>query len=166
MCQYWKNFIARIKQLPDFLQWSEDIKVKAGIGLFHVHGHVKECFARYAPTFIVGAGMLDGEVVETLWNPLNHTASSARAMSWHHRQEYLDAHMGDSNWLKLTKMSTFRVAVFHRALTHCNSTHTVQKMEHCRTAGQNIGTGFPRYLRKRRRGEYQIMDCLRSKAPG
>ena len=48
--------------------------------------------------------MLDGEVVETLWSPLNHTSSSARAMTWHHRQEYLDAHMRDSNWLKLVKM--------------------------------------------------------------
>lgn len=129
MCQYWKNFLTRIKQLPDFLPWSEEMKVKAGIGLFHVHGHVKECFARYAPTFIVGAGMLDGEVIETLWNPLNHTASSARAMTWHHRQEYLDAHMGDSNWLKLTRMGTPSDLPALLVLTNHHSADTLQEME-------------------------------------
>ena len=101
MCQYWKFFKHRIKEMADFLSLPAGIKIKKGIGLFHVHGHMKECFARYAPTFIRGAGMLDGEIVETLWNPLNHTSSSARAMTWHHRQEYLDVHMSDSNWLKL-----------------------------------------------------------------
>ena len=49
--------------------------------------------------------MLDGEIIETLWSTLNYTASSARSMSWFHRQEYLDTHMGDSNWKKLINMS-------------------------------------------------------------
>ena len=106
MCQYWKYFKSRIKEMPDFLALPRGLKIKCGIGLFHVHGHMKECFARYAPTFIKGAGMLDGEIVETLWNPLNHTSSSARAMTWYHRQEYLDAHMSDSNWLKLVGIGT------------------------------------------------------------
>lgn len=92
-------------QVSDFLSLPRDLNVKRGIGLFHVHGHVKECFARYAPTFIRGAGNVDGEIIETLWSPLNHTASSARSMSWYHRQEYLDMHMGDSNWKKLVGMS-------------------------------------------------------------
>ena len=45
-----------------------------------------------------------GEIIETLWSPLNHTASSARTMTWYHRQEYLDAHMGDSNWKKVVTL--------------------------------------------------------------
>ena len=106
VCKFMANFKERRMQLPDFLAIPLGLKMKTAIGLFHVHGHVKECFARYAPTFIQGAGMLDGEVVETLWNPLNHTSSSARAMTWSHRQEYLDAHMGDSNWLKLVGIGT------------------------------------------------------------
>lgn len=148
MCQYWKNFLARVKQLPDFLPWSEDVRVKAGIGLFHVHGHVKECFARYAPTFIVGAGMLDGEVVETLWNPLNHTASSARAMTWHHRQEYLDAHMGDSNWLKLTGMGSFDTFItsFIQIAHNDSSSRTLQKMDCGCETSQYSSKRFCRYL--------------------
>lgn len=104
MCQFWVNFLRRIATVPDFLSLPASIQIKRGIGLFHIHGHVNECFPRYAPTFIPDAGMLDGEIVETLWNPLNHTASSARVMTWYHRQEYLDAHMGDSNWKKLVRI--------------------------------------------------------------
>ena len=103
MCQYWVHFLERFKQSPH-LHLPPGLRILRGIGQFHVHGHVKQCFARYAPTFIRGAGMLAGEVIETLWSPLNHTASSARTMTWYHRQEYLDSHMGDSNWKKLVQM--------------------------------------------------------------
>ncbi|KAK7681502.1 hypothetical protein QCA50_015234 [Cerrena zonata] len=104
MCQFFLKFASRIADCPPFLNLRSNLAIKPGIGLFHVHGHVKECYARYAPTFIRGAGMVDGEIMETLWSPLNHTAPSARPMSWFHRQEYLDSHMGDSNWKKLTRM--------------------------------------------------------------
>ena len=108
MCQYWINFLFRtqnaaaIPGLTSLLKMRDNISIKCGIGLFHVHGHIKECYSRYAPTFIDGAGMIDSEIIETLWHILNDTATSARAMSWSHRQEYLDIHMGDSNWKKLT----------------------------------------------------------------
>ena len=106
MCQFWVNFVKRIRQTPTLPPLPEK-PIVPGIGLFHVHGHRKECHPRYAPSFIPGAGMIDGEILETLWNPLNHTASSARSMTWYSRQEYLDAHMGDSNWKKLIRMGKF-----------------------------------------------------------
>ena len=101
VCQFWVNFLSRIAQCPQLPILSPDLTIIPGIGLFHVHGHKKECYPRYAPSFIPGAGMIDGEILETLWSPLNHTASSARSMTWFSRQEYLDAHMADSNWKKL-----------------------------------------------------------------
>ncbi|KAK7678330.1 hypothetical protein QCA50_018678 [Cerrena zonata] len=104
MCQYWVHFLERIDLCFPYLTLSNTLTIRRGIGLFHVHGHVKECYPRYAPTFIRGAGQVDGEVIETLWATLNHTASSSRTMSWFHRQEYLDAHMADSNWRKLVRM--------------------------------------------------------------
>lgn len=104
VCKFIVNFFRRTQELPDFLSIPEALQIKKAIGLFHVHGHVKQCFARYAPTFIRGSGMIAGEIIETLWSPLNHTASSARTMTWYHRQEYLDSHMGDSNWKKLVKL--------------------------------------------------------------
>ena len=104
VCKFIVHFRDRRAELPEFLKIPDGLKIKQAIGLFHVHGHIKQCFARYAPTFIRGSGMLAGEIIETLWSSLNHTASSARTMSWYHRQEYLDHHMGDSNWKKLTSM--------------------------------------------------------------
>ena len=107
ICKFIINFRERRLELPEFLKIPEALMIKKGIGLFHVHGHIKQCFARYAPTFIRGSGMVAGEIIETLWSSLNHTASSARTMSWYHRQEYLDSHMGDSNWKKLTGMGEY-----------------------------------------------------------
>ena len=77
VCQFWVNFLSRIAQCPQLSILPPGLSIISGIGLFHVHGHKKECYPRYAPSFIRGAGMIDGEILETLWSPLNHTASSA-----------------------------------------------------------------------------------------
>lgn len=136
MCQYWVNFLSRTKAaahiqgLSHLLSLRDDLNIKRGIGLFHVHGHIKECYPRYAPTFIKGAGMVDGEIIETLWHILNDTASSARAMSWCHRQEYLDIHMRDSNWKKLTRMGMLSLLVLAEEHSFTlRSPNIVSKME-------------------------------------
>ena len=77
-----------------------------GIGLFHVHGHQNECFPRYAPSFIMGVGQIEGEIIETLWVGLNEISGSTRNMSKAYRQELLDMHMNDSNWKKLGRMGS------------------------------------------------------------
>ena len=51
--------------------------------------------------FVLGAGQLDGEILETLWAEFNKISSSAGAMSGSHRREVYDDHMWDSNWKKL-----------------------------------------------------------------
>lgn len=103
-CSYWENFIQRCTE-NDFLHLPPDMEFFRGIGLFHVHGHQNQCFMRFAPSFIPGAGMIDGEIIETLWVGLNEIGASTRNMSWHHRQETMDLHMNDSNWKKLVNMS-------------------------------------------------------------
>lgn len=142
VCKFFANFEERRMELPDFLAIPISLQIKKAIGLFHVHGHVKQCFARYAPTFIQGSGMLAGEIIETLWSPLNHTASSARTMTWYHRQEYLDSHMGDSNWKKLTGMRTsivsFTSSSTDKSIWHPNSICTVQAMEGSRCSGGRV----------------------------
>ncbi|KAI6032725.1 hypothetical protein F5J12DRAFT_779172 [Pisolithus orientalis] len=65
----------------------------------------KEWFAQYAPNFIVGAGWVDGEIMETLWSSLNIISPSARGMATPHQQEVLDFQMNDSNFLKMVRMS-------------------------------------------------------------
>ena len=94
MCQYWKNLQRRVDREP-FLH------LNPNIGLFHVHGHKDECMPMFAPTFIPGTGNIDGEILETLWAPLDKISGSTRAMTTAHRQEILDDHMNDSNWKQL-----------------------------------------------------------------
>lgn len=72
-----------------------------GIGEFHVGGHVERCFARHSPQFIPGAGMVDGEILETLWSVLNEVSPSTQTATLASRTEMLDDHMLDSNWKKL-----------------------------------------------------------------
>lgn len=104
MCQYWVHMKARFAANP-FLSLPTTItEISRAIGLFHVHGHKDECFARFASTYIPGAGMVDGEIIETLWEPLNPIAPSTRKASPEHRREIIDDHMNDSNWKKLLRM--------------------------------------------------------------
>ncbi|KAG2098276.1 uncharacterized protein F5147DRAFT_656156 [Suillus discolor] len=51
------------------LPWGMDII--PGIGLWHVRGHQDKCYVRYASNFISSATRIDGEIMETLWVPLN-----------------------------------------------------------------------------------------------
>lgn len=109
-CAYWENLVSRCEK-SETLSLPDGVEFFRGIGLFHVHGHQDSCFVRFAPSFISGAGQLDGEIIETLWVGLNEISGSTRNMSWAHRQEVLDLHMNDSNWKKLTNMGT---SIFHR----------------------------------------------------
>ncbi|KIK78828.1 hypothetical protein PAXRUDRAFT_162956, partial [Paxillus rubicundulus Ve08.2h10] len=47
-----------------------------GIGIWHVLGHQPQCFSRYAPLCIEGAGWIYGEVIKTLWSILNVVSGS------------------------------------------------------------------------------------------
>jgi hypothetical protein len=95
-CQYIVHFHDRIgKHLP------EGLDVEAAIGLFHVHGHKDQCFFRFASSFIPGAGIVAGEILESLWSSLNSISPSARTATLAHRAEILDDHATDSNHKKM-----------------------------------------------------------------
>lgn len=100
MCQYWRHLEERFDKNPH-LTLPDDMEVKRAIGLFHVHGHIDECFSRFAPTYMPGVGMVAGEILESLWAIINGTSDSARSMSTQSRREYLDDQINDCNWKKL-----------------------------------------------------------------
>ena len=106
MCQYGVHLAERFDRNP-YLEWPRDMKMAKGIGLFHVHGHQRLCELRYSPSFIAGAGEVDGEILETMWASLNRVSGSTRTMSTSHRQEMLDWHMNDWNWKKLITIGAF-----------------------------------------------------------
>ncbi|KAH8976523.1 hypothetical protein EDB83DRAFT_2328115 [Lactarius deliciosus] len=105
MCQYRVHFEERIKSSPELsLPSSESLELRMGIRLFHIHGHQDSCLPRFSPSYIPGAEQVDGEIIETLWAPLNNISRSTQGMSLVHRQEVLDAHMNHSNWKKLVRI--------------------------------------------------------------
>lgn len=95
-CQYFVHFDHRIgNHLPPGLE------VEGAIGLFHVHAHKDDCFFRYATSFIPGAGVVAGEILESLWSTLNSISPTARTATLAHRAEMLDDHATDSNHKKM-----------------------------------------------------------------
>ncbi|KAH9009792.1 hypothetical protein EDB85DRAFT_2162272 [Lactarius pseudohatsudake] len=103
MCQYGVHFQERVERSPE-LSLSSSLQLRTGIGLFHIHGHQDSCLPRFSPSYIPGAKQVDGEIIETLWAPLNNVSRSIRGMSLAHRQEVLDAHMNHSNWKKMVRI--------------------------------------------------------------
>jgi len=99
-CQYHVRLNDRI-QRTDLLHIPEHIRLLHAIGLFHVHGHKDECLYRYATSYVPGAGIVDGEILETLWSVLNSVTAATRTASLAHRSEILDDHMNDNNWKKM-----------------------------------------------------------------
>ena len=99
-CQYQKHLRDRVQASP-FLSIPEHIKLVHAIGLFHVHGHKEKCLYHWATSYVPGAGVIDGEVMETLWSVLNSVSASTRTASLAHRTEILDDHMNDNNWKKM-----------------------------------------------------------------
>ncbi|KAG1721480.1 uncharacterized protein EDB91DRAFT_1256508 [Suillus paluster] len=102
-CQYQKHFCTWVDR-GQFLTMDPKLTIMPRIGLWHVHGHQDSCYVRYASNFIEGIGHIDGEIMETLWAPLNLISLSTRGMSSPHRKECLDFQMNDSNFCKMICM--------------------------------------------------------------
>lgn len=95
VCQYILYLLFRIgDKLPPTLH------IDRAIGLFHVHAHKEECFYRFASSFIPGAGIVAGEILESLWSKLNAITIATRTATLAHRAEVLDDHASDSNHKK------------------------------------------------------------------
>ena len=114
MCQYHIKLPERVAKNPRLT--FPPVKLEKAIGLFHVHGHQDECYYRFASSFIPGAGIVDGEVLETLWSVLNNISRSTRTATLAHRAEVLDDHMNDSNWKKLIGIVSSVSRKFQRAV--------------------------------------------------
>lgn len=101
-CQWFINFWKR-QSHNRYLKWPKAMVagLKVAVGKFHIGGHELYCFVKFALNFVVGAGQVDGEIIETLWSALNKSSSSTRAMSLNHRRELIDAKCRDWNWQKI-----------------------------------------------------------------
>ena len=102
-CMFSKRFASRVSRNP-YLEVDNELTITPGIGLLHVTEHKRECTPQYAPTYIKGAGLVAGEIIESLRSSLNGCASSTRTASDANRAETLDDHMNDNNWCKLVNI--------------------------------------------------------------
>jgi hypothetical protein len=105
-CQWIIHFRERVSE-SEFLELSDSIEITGTVGKFHLAAHIPECFPKYTLNFIEGAGELDGEILETLWSPMDLVAGLTQGMSVAHRQEVLDDYMNDSNWRKIIRIGKF-----------------------------------------------------------
>jgi hypothetical protein len=105
-CQYCRHLRERIRA-NHLLHIPDHVELIHAIGLFHVHGHKDECLYRWATSYVPGTGVVDGEVMETLWSVLNTISASTRTASLAHRTEVLDDHMNDNNWKKMLQIGMF-----------------------------------------------------------
>ena len=103
-CQYSVHLAKRFLLNP-FINIPSHILLRFAVGSFHVRSHVRHCYYRYALLYMYGAGLIDGEILETLWAVLNNISPCTRGASAAHRDEILDDHMNHSNWKKLKKDS-------------------------------------------------------------
>lgn len=115
ICQYSVNLLRRLKEAKRYLPFAHRKTIYYGIGAFHISGHIPRCFPRHSPHFIPGAGVVDGEILETLWSVLNEVSPSAQTASLAARTELLDDHMLDSNWKKIINIGMS----FHYQVTSC-----------------------------------------------
>lgn len=103
MCQYGINLESRFRDVP-YLQLPHGLDIQKAVGVWHIGDHIADCYAPFFPGFVTGIGVVDGEIVETLWSQLNLLAPTTRTMTHAGRTETLDDGMGDSNWKKTTNM--------------------------------------------------------------
>ncbi|KAI0277317.1 hypothetical protein BC826DRAFT_927875 [Russula brevipes] len=115
-------------RFPDVCQWSVHMKRRfllnglsmpnvdelfQGMGIWHVYAHVNRCFGRYAPIYLKDVGLVDGEILETLWSLFNQVSESCQTMSLASREETINFHMNDINRKKNIEMSKFDSDVSH-----------------------------------------------------
>jgi hypothetical protein len=61
--------------------------------------------------YVPGSGVIDGEILETLWAVLNETSQSAKGVMLAHWNEILDDHMNHSNWKKLIGIHKYLIYI-------------------------------------------------------
>ena len=105
----------------EYLQVPLTIAILPGIGLFHVRGHVWECFSCFSPSFIPGTGQVDGEILESLWSVLNEISPSTQNATLAGRTETLDDHMEIPTSKKCLILVSVLVCTTQKSLTQGHS---------------------------------------------
>ncbi|KZV59636.1 hypothetical protein PENSPDRAFT_566187, partial [Peniophora sp. CONT] len=105
-CQYGVHLLERFRRSPH-LTWPSYLQELTGVvGAWHIFAHIRECFGRHSALYVWGIGIIDMEILETLWSLLNMVTQATRNMSRANREETINFHMNDMNLKKSRAMIT------------------------------------------------------------
>ncbi|KAJ7606921.1 hypothetical protein FB45DRAFT_1011540 [Roridomyces roridus] len=105
VCQWWKNLVDRLKELPPLVRIASVMRLmrfwRFVIPKMHIQGHMMDCQITYSLNYIPGSAQTDGEGIERPWANFGSIANSTREMGPGSREDVLNHHMGYWNWQKL-----------------------------------------------------------------
>ena len=129
-CQYRINFVRRMEEFDDLrlkLNILNIIPAKlfpwtvAGVGKFHLAGHVGHCRYKFSFNFLPGVGQVDGEAPERVWPGVNAVANRTREMNPGNRHDNYNDHYNDQNAMREHKMRAYLSGIFCRPPTNRQS---------------------------------------------
>jgi len=123
-----------------YLEIPKGISLVPAVGKWHLGAHIAECFPKYSLNFVDGIGQIDGEILETLWWPIDKVAGITRAKSKAHRQEVLDDNMYDSNWKKWVGIGKSPQSIPLRVTYQINVTVVASLCRKYKKANATVGT--------------------------
>lgn len=113
VCQWHKNFRARMETYPHSLQLNryDELVVVFLVPKFHLPAHIASCQTAFSFNFTKGAARTDGEAPERGWADSNRMAPSTKEMGPGSRRDTLDDHWGDWNYKKVIGLGTYLLLV-------------------------------------------------------
>jgi hypothetical protein len=162
VCQYIVHLKARIGHLlpPGLI-------IDQAIDSFHIHAHKDDCFFRFVTTFIPGAAIVAGQILESLWSNLNSISPTVRTATLLHRAEMLDDHACDSNHKKMLSMTENLRAKYMDATT-MSSQSDLYYLEITQTVDQSTFMAWEDEVKaaEARRGmDIKVMDVYAARLP-
>jgi hypothetical protein len=103
-CQWSRNLVKRVPQLPRFLQISKDRlrQAKYVLPKFHIYNHGLQCVLNYSLNFLRWSAASDLEDPERWWAHINPVSMSTKEMSEGSCHDTIDDHARAWNWRKIT----------------------------------------------------------------
>ena len=118
-CRYGLHLLERFRR--SHFNWPDFVEVIGGVGVWHIYGHITECTGRWSTLYARHCGIVDGEILETLWSVLNQMLESCRGMSLANREEVISMFESDSNFRKIIGMGKHDVWLSIRVGLTCYS---------------------------------------------
>lgn len=118
VCQWHRNLLKRISDLPDDLQVDIDkFVLEFVIPKFHITAHGPKCQSMYSLNILRGMARTDGENIERGWAWMNPASLSTREMGPGARRDTLDCQWSAWNWRILVRLGKM-LRTFKGAFTH------------------------------------------------